>query len=324
LTSHLPLLPGSTGDAVRDVQRRLASLGFEVEDTPGVYGKTTADAVLAIQQRRGLREDGLCGDQTWASLVEAGYRLGDRLLYLHHPLLRGDDVATLQRDLGALGFDAGRVDGIFGPATAAALTSFQRNAGITTDGICGPDTVAALRRVVRTDGGTTVGKVREEETMRELRSVRGKRLAVGETGGLAGLADALGRALNDAGATVAVLHHPDESVQAGEANSFSAEAYLGLALLGDGPSRVAYFAHDQFASFGGQRLARLVVEELADIRIGPTGPPVGMRLPVLRETRMPAVLCELGDPAAVVELTGELVGALRRACERWATEPVDD
>lgn len=324
MTSHLPLLPGSTGDAVRDVQRRLAALGFDVADTPGVYGTTTAEAVLAFQQRRGLREDGLCGDQTWASLVEAGYRLGDRLLYLHQPMLRGDDVATLQRDLGALGFDAGRVDGIFGPATATALTSFQRNAGITTDGICGDDTVAALRRVVRAGGGTTVANVREAETMRERRSVRGRRLAVGETGGLAGLADALGRALNDGGATVAVLHHPDESVQASEANGFGAEVYLGLALVEDGPSRVAFYAHDQSASFGGQRLAGLVVEELADIRIGPTGPPVGMRLPVLRETRMPAVLCELGSPPAVVELSGELVAALCQACERWATEPVDD
>jgi N-acetylmuramoyl-L-alanine amidase len=324
LTDHLLLRPGSTGDAVRDVQRRLAALGYNTApDTPGEYGSATAGAVLEFQQRRGLREDGICGRQTWSSLVEAGYQLGDRLLYLHQPMLRGDDVATLQREMGALGFDAGRVDGIFGPLTAAALTSFQRNAGLTTDGICGPDTVNELRRVARGDGGTTVAHVREAETMRVRRGVTGRRLAIGETGGLAGLADAVGRGLSDAGAEVAVLHDPDESVQAAAANGFEAEAFLGLALV-EGPSvHAAYYAHETFVSFGGQRLAELVVEELAGVGLALASPPTGMRLPVLRETRMPAVLCELGPPAAVVELSGALVARLVRACDRWGREPVD-
>ena len=33
------------------------------------------------------------------------------------PNLRGEDVAELQRILARLGFDCGRVDGIFGPDT---------------------------------------------------------------------------------------------------------------------------------------------------------------------------------------------------------------
>jgi N-acetylmuramoyl-L-alanine amidase len=324
LTTEILLRPGSTGDAVRDVQRRLAALGHDTSpDTPGVYGGGSAAAVLAFQQRRGLREDGLCGPQTWSSLVEAGYHLGDRLLYLHQPMLRGDDVGELQRDLGALGFDAGRVDAIFGPNTATALTSFQRNAGITTDGICGPDTIAALRRVVRVGSDTTVAHVREAETMRARRGVTGRRIAIGETGGLAALADTLGRALTDAGAVVVVLHHPDESVHAADANAFEAEAYLGLKVIETQAPMVAYYATDRFVSFGGQHLAKLVVEELAALPALDAAPPVGMRLPVLRETRMPAVLCEVGPPRAVVERSGELVQALRRACNRWGSEPAD-
>ena len=78
-----------------------------------------------FQEHRGLRSDGVCGPQTWSALVEAGRVLGDRLLYYRNPMLRGDDVATLQRQLGALGFDAGRVDGIFGsaPTTRCATSS---------------------------------------------------------------------------------------------------------------------------------------------------------------------------------------------------------
>ena len=39
------------------------------------------------------------------------------------------------------GFDAGRIDGIFGPDTDRALRSFQRNAGFGVDGIGGPQTL---------------------------------------------------------------------------------------------------------------------------------------------------------------------------------------
>jgi len=40
--------------------------------------------------------------------TEAGYRIGDRLLYHRAPMLRGDDVATVQRRLSALGFEPGQ------------------------------------------------------------------------------------------------------------------------------------------------------------------------------------------------------------------------
>ena len=50
-------------------------------------------------------------------------------------MLRGDDVAELQQRLCTLGFDTGRVDGIFGDATVRALGEFQRNAGLPVDGI---------------------------------------------------------------------------------------------------------------------------------------------------------------------------------------------
>ena len=52
-------------------------------------------------------------------------------------MLRGDDVAELQQRLCTLGFDTGRVDGIFGDATVRALGEFQRNAGLPVDGIVG-------------------------------------------------------------------------------------------------------------------------------------------------------------------------------------------
>ena len=99
---------------------------------------------------------------TWQALVEASWNLGDRTLYLRSPNLRGDDVAQLQRQLGTLGFDPGRVDGIFGPDTAHALAEFQRNVELIADGVCGADSVRALRRLgARSEAGPAVSVVRE-------------------------------------------------------------------------------------------------------------------------------------------------------------------
>src|SRR5581483_4838842 len=139
---------GSRGEDVRDLQQRLVAIGYSLAgDDAGTFGDATERAVQDFQTRRGLRVDGIVGRETWSALVESGFALGDRLLYFRRPMLRGDDVAELQRRLNALGFDAGRDDGILGRNTADALTEFQRNAGLPADGICGDTTIAALTRV---------------------------------------------------------------------------------------------------------------------------------------------------------------------------------
>ena len=55
----------------------------------------------------------------------------------------------------------------------------------------------------------------------------------------------------------------------------------------------------------------------------PPGTARGMTLPVLRETRMPAVVCEMGPPAAVVERTPALAQALSRAVMAWVEAPAE-
>lgn len=65
------------------------------------------------------------------------------------PLLKegstGPAVVRLQTKLKKVGFNPGRADGDFGPATTAALIGFQKSAGLLADGIAGPRTLAALK-----------------------------------------------------------------------------------------------------------------------------------------------------------------------------------
>lgn|GEM_PF-5490212 len=56
-------------------------------------------------------------------------------------------MARLQTQLVAAGFNPGAADGVFGPATKAAVLAFQRARGLVADGIVGPATHGALGRV---------------------------------------------------------------------------------------------------------------------------------------------------------------------------------
>lgn len=322
----LPLREGSTGDGVRDLHERLNRCGFlpEIPADEAVFTSDTAAAVSAFQDSRGLRSTGVCSERTWAAIVASHFQLGDRLLYLQKPMTRGDDVEELQRSLGQMGFDAGRPDGIFGPDTAAALTDFQRNAGLIVDCIAGRETLAALRRIQGRAGTSTVAAVREHERRRNgKRELAGCTVIIGDLGGQRALADLTARAIRREGATVAVVEQPDESEHATAANEIEADVYIGFELSDSSACRVAYFSVPGFTSVGGSNLSENIVEAVEQAFVDD---PVrvdghGMRLAVLRETRMPAVVLRAGPPAHVVEFRAEWSRAISSALAVWIAEP---
>lgn len=57
---------------------------------------------------------------------------------------KGEEVKLLQTKLNTLGFDCGKVDGLFGKNTLAGVKEFQCAVGLKVDGIVGRDTWAAL------------------------------------------------------------------------------------------------------------------------------------------------------------------------------------
>lgn len=317
----LPLSLGTTGEAVRDLQQRLTAIGAATDPVEhGLFDHNTERAVFRFQEQRGLHTTGVCDQSTWSALVEAGYELGDRLLYLRSPMLRGDDVSTLQTRLGVMGFDSGRVDGIFGPRTEAALQEFQRNIRLTIDGVAGPDVLDALGRLGSRSGSSTgIAIVRERDALRHTQlDLEGLRVVVGDGGGLGALAEAVAKALHDSGADSVVLHHPEPAVQASAANRFGADVFLGLTTVSEGPCQMSFYSTTGFESIGGRRLAEIITSlvplEVAECR--------GMRIPILRETRMPAVMCHMGPADQVVSRGPEISSALLAAVIRWVDEPI--
>ena len=141
---------GAAGAAVEDIQERLGSLGYAVDEQERgekTYGKTTATAVARFRLDHDLSLGDEVDSATWAALVDECYQLGDRTLYLRLPNFHGNDVRQLQERLNILGFSCGKPDGLYGVHTEAAVKLFQESIGVLADGMAFPDTFDAIDRL---------------------------------------------------------------------------------------------------------------------------------------------------------------------------------
>ncbi len=290
---RLPLLRrGAAGPAVFALREHLRALGHKFGSERD-FGDRTEQAVFAFQTERGLRSDGICGPQTWAALLEAGFALGDRLVAVRRPLMRGDDVTALQLRLNALGFDPGRPDGIFGANTEAALRDFQRNAGLAQDGVCGPQTITALDRLDALAGGS-VTEVREHEALRNApRTIVGRRIAIHGADDEFGLCAMVANLLGDQGGEILLLIGTVSDATARAANDFHADLILSFSEPEPTKQRTSYFGTDKFKSVGGYSHAYHVARAIAGC-LEPAE--VAARTyQILRETEMAAVVLHLAE-----------------------------
>ena len=291
---------GDRGEPVRDIQRRLTSLGFPVE-ADGTYGPKTAAAVAQFQESRGLPADRIVGPETWSALVEAGFRLGDRMLYRRSPMMRGDDVSRLQRSLGSLGFDAGKIDGLFGPDTLRALLDFQRNRGMAEDGIAGREVVEELLLMAKATDKPGREEVRDHAWIDSLpRPITGARIYIDPNGGDPEAADTtwavathVTSEIQFAGARAllsrSVDTFPSERLRAGRANRLDVQVVLSITIPSDGAEGVFYFGTPLSTSEAGRAVARHLAESLGVAALP-------RAVPILKETRSPAVVIAIVDP----------------------------
>ena len=287
---------GDRGEPVRDIQDRLTALGFDTrDDASGVFDEGTQRAVAEFQADRGLPTDGIVGPDTWRSLVDAGYRLGDRMLYHRVPMMRGDDVAELQARLNSLGFDTDKVDGIFGPATLHGLLDFQRNRSLAEDGIAGDLVASELRLVGRATQKPGREAVRERQWLQTLPdSITGQRIYIDpecrtddESGATWNAAMEASAAIQLLGGHPIISHSidtsPPPSIRAQRANRLNVDIVIGFFLPQDGEEAVFYFSSEHSRSEAGMAVADLVGERLGLSSAGRT-------MPILKNTRSPAIV----------------------------------
>ena len=311
---------GDRGKEVLDVQTRLRGQGFKLgrEGVDGFFGPSTELAVRSFQQQRDLLVDGLVGANTWRELVEAGYALGDRLLYLREPPFRGDDVLALQVQLNLMGFNAGAERGVHDDDVERAVLEFQRNAGLPVDGIVGDSTIVKFAALRKAETGGEGKKIPERDGgYVEARSLIGQTVVVDPAHGgpdkgrvsARGLAEkdftlALGLRLAELlraeGCRVRLTRERDEAVplyaRATAANDVGAGYFVSLhADANEAPvargAACYYFQRGHYYSEHGRLLAEYIGARLDGAGATCLGS-FGRNYGVLRETRAIAVLVE--------------------------------
>ena len=159
---------GSTGSDVERLQfylHAVAPYTTEIQTVAqdAIFGPATESAVMAYQSLSGLASDGVVGPATWDSLYKA-YAAIQKDVNTSQDFpgaypgqsfqqgSRGNYVKTIQFWLNIVGdFYSGipklTTDGIFGPATTAAVTAFQQRFALTPDGIVGRNTWNKLNEI---------------------------------------------------------------------------------------------------------------------------------------------------------------------------------
>ncbi len=297
-----------TATEIAHAQERLRALGHPIStDETGVVGATTATAVEAFQNRCALPVTGLLDAETLERLHEASWQLGSRLLFVTRPAIRGDDVAVLQEKLALLGFDPGRIDGIFGVLTEHALSDFQGNCGLEATGVLTRATLNELHRLSsRSEGRRPVTEARDEAGLRSLH--HSGTIVVHGVGVVPALiANGLSAAYD-----VNFTDSHDDREGANLANDVGAAVLLATTEQTERQIEIHYFASYRSRSILGEQWAN----EIATAIAAHTDVPVstrGMSLPILRETFMPALHVAIGplDDGAQRNVAGEIVSVTR-------------
>lgn len=266
--------------------------------------------IRSFQQARGLSVTGLVDEVTARALEEAQWKLGDRSLNLQEPpLMHGDDVAALQSRLTEMGFDCGRVDGIYGPRTELAVKDFQKSVGATVDGKCGPATIIALIRLTKIVSGGAPSILRESANQKNRGpALANKTIVLNPDGDDPLVYDVALRTegrLLALGASVFLTrgerNNPSESERIAFTNSSNADLMISLhedSYKNENAHGVATYFYGSEAhgvhSIVGERFASLVQREICARTDFANCRTHAMTWDLLRLTKAPAVRIDLG------------------------------
>ncbi len=145
------------------VQRELTRLGFQTYGADGVWGKNTRNAIATWQSNGGETATGYVTEAQLRVLLRTGTvldppddtpptgTLGGAEVEAALGLTRTQRI-TIQRQLTALGYDAGVADGLWGSNTRTAIRAWQKANKKTQSGYM----TAAQVRLIADQAGSTV------------------------------------------------------------------------------------------------------------------------------------------------------------------------
>jgi peptidoglycan hydrolase-like protein with peptidoglycan-binding domain len=161
----VPLGIGTSGDAVRGVQRALNNAGFDV-GADGAFGAQTQSALVRYQRAHGLARTGQADLATVSSLGLVDSARSNVIVLPLRAGARGAAVRSVQSALAARQLSI-TIDGDFGATTRSAVAQFQKSKRLTASGDVDLRTAGALG-IIAASGPTAASTSRAGTTANAL------------------------------------------------------------------------------------------------------------------------------------------------------------
>jgi putrescine transport system substrate-binding protein len=158
-----PAATGVRSPKVETAQRLLARLGLLKEAPSGSMTPATLEAMRAFAAQQGMAAPSAANDQLLNALRRVIWQTQNWSGGNYKGREKVVDAAGLREAqllLGRLGFDAGPLDGTFGPQTQVATEAFQESQAVSVDGLITATVLMNLKRAVGGAGANARGQVR--------------------------------------------------------------------------------------------------------------------------------------------------------------------
>jgi len=139
---------GRHGKLIAEIQRELKRSGFYSGGVDGIHGAMTRRAIIAYQQRAGIKATGkpskeLLGQLRFSRMLNSSSARNSAKA----GAAPDKTVELVQSGLAELGYAPGPVDGILGADTRQAIREFERDRGIKVTGTVSARLIKELRKV---------------------------------------------------------------------------------------------------------------------------------------------------------------------------------
>ncbi|MBK6906979.1 MAG: extracellular solute-binding protein [Rhodocyclaceae bacterium] len=154
---------GASSAKVETAQRLLKRIGLLRETPSGQLTAATQEAIRQFSQQQGLAPTTQVTDALLNSLRRVIWQTQNYASGNYKGREKLVDAAGLREAqilLGKLGFNAGPLDGTFGPQTQVATEAFQESQNVTVDGLITATVLMNLRRAVNGVGAAAPASVR--------------------------------------------------------------------------------------------------------------------------------------------------------------------
>src|SRR5690606_22952264 len=119
------LMVGDKSNKVKSAEKMLQRAGFKTGKVDREFTANTEKAVREFQSAAGLRQTGQIDDKTFERLKGVNKRIQKSGGTTVGPGQRGARARQIEQRLSKLGYDVGKVDGVFDTQTGRAVQKFK-------------------------------------------------------------------------------------------------------------------------------------------------------------------------------------------------------